>query len=282
MRHSIYQGLLLLYKVLQTSAEQCTSETFRINPDKRDVKLSGFTFRTFENISPRACFQKCIRRTRCLSYNYNRASLRCELNLKPMCVSEGDFQNEIGYVYVEVHHYLGDPLFDPCVGNPCKEGEVCESLQNKKVVCLLDDCKIPKEKSQNVALGKISRQSSTRNKNMAAKYAVDGLTNTFQSTRWRKFPYWWVDLGNIYNIMRIEVINRSVGGYRLRDLDIAVGPCLDDLSIFAHYIGPAKKGEHLVFQRSRYRDGRFVKLTINKVHASLQVAEVQVFAYPVC
>ncbi|VDI35362.1 Hypothetical predicted protein [Mytilus galloprovincialis] len=120
------------------SAEQCTSETFRINPDKRDVKLRGFTYRTFEKISPRACFQKCIRRKRCHSYNYNRASLRCELNLKSMCVSDGNFQIETGYVYVEINHYRGDPLFDPCVGNQCAEGEVCDSLQNKKVVCLMD------------------------------------------------------------------------------------------------------------------------------------------------
>ncbi|CAC5387689.1 unnamed protein product [Mytilus coruscus] len=281
MRLSIYQGLLLLYKLIQTSAEQCTSETFRINPDKRNVQLRGFTYRTFENISPRACFKTCIRRKRCHSYNYNRASLRCELNLKPMYISEGYFQNMVGYVYAEVHHYRGDPLFDPCVGNPCDEGEVCESLKNEKVMCILDDCKTPNEAFQNVALGKMSGQSSTYN-NEHAEHAVDGLTDTATHTQQDQSPYWWVDLGNIYNIMRIEVINKFTSGSRLHDLDITVGTHLDDMSIFAHYTGPAADNEHLVFQRSRYTDGRIVKLTITKGPEMLHVSEVNVIAYPVC
>lgn len=57
MRLSIYQELLLHYKLLQVSAEQCTAKNFRINPDKRDAKLREFSYRTFENISPSACFQ---------------------------------------------------------------------------------------------------------------------------------------------------------------------------------------------------------------------------------
>ncbi|XP_063406967.1 uncharacterized protein LOC134690813 [Mytilus trossulus] len=282
MRLSIYQGLFLICKFLPTSAEQCTSETFRINPDKRDVKLQGFTYRTFEKISPRACFQKCIRRKRCHSYNYNRASLRCELNLNSICVSDGNFHNDIGYIYVEMDHYRGDPLFDPCVGNQCAEGEVCESLQNRKVVCLKDDCKIPKEELKNVAPGKTSGQSSVYG-NAIAAMALDGLLSTHQHTNEEKFPYWWVDLGNMHNIMRIEIINALKPGYgnRLHNLDISVGPCLDDLSLFAHFKGPGISEQHLVFERRQYTDGRYVKLTI-KGHTALHVSMVHVFAYPIC
>ncbi|VDI34091.1 Hypothetical predicted protein [Mytilus galloprovincialis] len=281
MRLCIYQGLLLLYKLLQTSAEQCLSETFQINPDKRDVRLRGFTYRTFENISPRACFKKCIRRTRCHSYNYNRASLTCELNLKPMYISESYFKNMVGYVYVDVHHYREDPLFDPCVGNPCDDGEVCESLKNKKVMCILDECKTPTEAFQNVALGKMCGQSSTYN-NEHAEYAVDGLTNTAPHTQQDQSPYWWVDLGSIYNIMRIEVINKFTCGSRLHDLDITVGTHLDNMSIFVHYTGPAADNEHLIFQLSRYTDGRYVKMTVIQGPEFLHVSEVIVIAHPVC
>ncbi|XP_071142491.1 uncharacterized protein [Mytilus edulis] len=280
MRLSIFQGLLLLFKFLQTSAEQCTSETFRINPDKRNVKLRGFTYRIFEKISPRACFQKCIRRKRCRSYNYNRASLRCEINSNPINVFEGDFQVETGYIYVEVAHYRGDPLYDPCIGNQCARGEVCISLQNKKFVCISEDNTILNKERQNVALGKISGQSSLL-KSYTSERALDGLTNTFSHTLWETTPFWWVDLGNIYNIMRIEIINRSIAGSRLHDLDIAVGPSLDDMSIFTHFKGPGKDGEHLVFQRNRYTDGRFVNLTITNSREMLQLAEVMVFAYPI-
>ncbi|CAG2248879.1 unnamed protein product [Mytilus edulis] len=228
MRLGIYQGLLLLYKLLQTSAEQCTSGTFQINPDKRDVKLRGFTYRTLENISPRVCFKKCIRRKRCHSYNYNRASLTCEFNVKPMYISESYFQNMVGYVYVDVYHYR--------------------------------DCQTPTEAFQNVALGKMCGQNSTyRNKH--AEYAVDGIT--FLQLLIRN----WISLHI---------------GYRLHDLDISFGTHLYDMSIFAHYTGPAVDNEHLVFHRSQYTEGRYVKLTITQGPEMLHPSEVIVVACPVC
>ncbi|XP_071141770.1 uncharacterized protein [Mytilus edulis] len=174
-----------------------------------------------------------------------------------------------------------DPLFDPCVGNQCDVGEVCESLKNEKVVCILDKCNTPTEAFQNMALGKMCGQSSTYN-NEHAEYAVDGLTNTAPHTQQDQSPYWWVDLGNIYNIIRIEVINRWSSGYRLHDLDITFGTKLDDMSMFSHYTGPAVDNEHLVFHRSRYTEGRYVKLTITQGPGILHVSEVFVIAYPVC
>lgn len=39
------------------------------------------------------------------SYNYNKAFLRCEINLKTMYVFEGYFQNIFVYVYIEAQHY---------------------------------------------------------------------------------------------------------------------------------------------------------------------------------
>ncbi|XP_071141845.1 fucolectin-5-like [Mytilus edulis] len=152
---------------------------------------------------------------------------------------------------------------------------------NDKIDNLFLDCKIPKEEPRYVSPGKISGQSSTYDYRLAGK-AVDGLTNSHSHTEKDNLPYWWVDLGNIYNIMRIEVINRFEHGYgsRLLDHDITVGPCLDDMSIFAPYIGPGKEADNLMFQRSRYTDGRFVKLTIIKGPEYLHVAEVIVFSYP--
>ncbi|VDH92274.1 Hypothetical predicted protein [Mytilus galloprovincialis] len=124
-------------------------------------------------------------------------------------------------------------------------------------------------------------QSSTY-LNEYAEHVVDGLANTHHHTKQDQTPYWWVDLGNIYNIMRIEVINRHTSGYRLHDLDIAVGARLDIMSIFAHYKGPAKNYEHLFFQCNRYTAGRYVNLTITKGPEFFHVAEVNVIACPVC
>lgn len=103
------QLLLLLADMLLVSTDQCKSGIFHVNPDKLNRKLEGYNLkiRTFENISPRGCFDQCMRRPRCHSYNYNRHLLRCELNHKPNSDSLNNFQNEVGYIYVEVNHYRG-------------------------------------------------------------------------------------------------------------------------------------------------------------------------------
>ncbi|CAC5408514.1 Fibrinogen-like protein A [Mytilus coruscus] len=131
------QLLLLLADVLIVSTEQCKSGIFHMNPDKLDTKLDGYNIRTFKNISPRGCFDKCIRRPRCHSYNYNRHVLRCKLNSKPKWVFADDFQSEVGS-YVEIDHYRGDPMYDTCLGNPCKSGEICEHTKDGGVVCVKD------------------------------------------------------------------------------------------------------------------------------------------------
>ncbi|XP_071168007.1 fibrinogen-like protein A [Mytilus edulis] len=132
------QLLLLLVDIVMASEDQFNSGIFRINPDKIDTKLDGYNIRTFEKISPRMCFDKCLRRPKCHSYNYNRHILRCELNFRPKCVSGIDFHNEVGFVYVDVGHYRGDPMYDTCLGNPCKSGEICENKKDGGVVCVKD------------------------------------------------------------------------------------------------------------------------------------------------
>lgn len=101
------QLLLLLVGIIMAFDDQFNSGIFRINPDKINTKLDGYNIRTFEKISPRICFDNCLRRPKCHSYNYNRHILRCELNFQPERVSVDDFHNEVGFVYVEVGHYRG-------------------------------------------------------------------------------------------------------------------------------------------------------------------------------
>ncbi|CAC5421417.1 Fibrinogen-like protein 1,Fibrinogen-like protein A,Tenascin,Ryncolin-2,Ryncolin-4,Tenascin-X,Ficolin-1-A,Angiopoietin-related protein 1,Ficolin-2,Ryncolin-1,Tenascin-R,Ficolin-3,Ryncolin-3,Ficolin-1 [Mytilus coruscus] len=135
--------LILLADMLLVSTEQCKSGIFHVNPDKLDTKLNGYKIRTFENISPRGCFDKCIRRPRCHSYNYNRHLLRCELNYQP--TSQYNFLNEVGFIYVEVDHYRGDPMYDTCLENPCKPGKICEETKDGSLFCVKDQEEIPEE-----------------------------------------------------------------------------------------------------------------------------------------
>lgn len=72
---------------------------------------------------------------------------------------------------------------------------------------------------KNVALKKRSYQSSWEIKTRswrnyiccATDYGNDGNATTFSHTALENYPYWRVDLGQVYDIIRIEIINRSDG-----------------------------------------------------------------------
>ncbi|CAG2220858.1 unnamed protein product [Mytilus edulis] len=126
----------------------------------------------------------------------------------------------------------------------------------KKINEQVKDCRQKTSVIRNVALRKRSQQSSWWDKTRswgnyiccATEYANDGNATTSSVTNLDNMPYWWVDLGHVYDIKLIEIINRSDNfGHRLHDVDITVGPALNELSLCAHYKGPGKIGQHLVF-----------------------------------
>ncbi|XP_063402147.1 uncharacterized protein LOC134686408 [Mytilus trossulus] len=133
-----------------------------------------------------------------------------------------------------------------------------------------------------VAKGKVAMQSSLYGgKQYPASLALDGNTYTFSHTNCERNSSWWVDLGRLFRVVRIEVYSRiqCCGSY-LHDMDVTVGPSLNNMSLCNHYKGPAKTGEHLVLGCEATMIGRFVKLSIigNGVNC-MQLAELKVFAY---
>ncbi|CAC5391560.1 unnamed protein product [Mytilus coruscus] len=138
MIFSLGQLFLPLADLLVLASAECKSGIWSMNPDRMNTRLGGPKIRTFDHIPPRICFDKCIRRPRCHSFNYNRHVLRCELNYKPKPGSVEHFHNEVGFVYVDVDHYRGDPMYDTCLGNPCNSGEICEIKKDGGVFCVKD------------------------------------------------------------------------------------------------------------------------------------------------
>ncbi|XP_052066544.1 uncharacterized protein LOC127706135 isoform X2 [Mytilus californianus] len=129
-----------------------------------------------------------------------------------------------------------------------------------------------------IAYGKQTRQSSDYGKAYASA-SVDGNLDTASHTELDESPYLEVDLGNEFQIKRIDIFNRKdCCGDRLHDLDITIGPSHNQMYLCAHYKGPSRIGEHLVFecnQNTKY--ARYVRLTI-KGREYLSVAEVKVYA----
>ncbi|VDI71649.1 Hypothetical predicted protein [Mytilus galloprovincialis] len=59
------------------------------------------------------------------------------------------------------------------------------------------------------AKGKVAKQSSLyQGKHFPASLALDGNTGTFSHTNGERNPSWWVDLGRLFRVVRIEVYSR--------------------------------------------------------------------------
>lgn len=93
-------GIFLNFDLLL--CQQCTVRTLRVDPDKTESRHHGYTFISFKQIGPNTCFDECIRRPRCLSFNYNRINRHCEIN-------EGNRETDVvegsHYVYVNIEQY---------------------------------------------------------------------------------------------------------------------------------------------------------------------------------
>ncbi|XP_063416345.1 uncharacterized protein LOC134697989 [Mytilus trossulus] len=134
----VFIVVVLLYNVGVAYFQQCTVRTLRVDADKTGYKLNGYTYITFSNIGPNTCDNECIRRTKCLSFNYNSITRRCDIN-KMTSSSETDFVDETNCVYVDMTQYRGDSYYDPCPGSDaCVEGEFCQTLKDDKKICNRD------------------------------------------------------------------------------------------------------------------------------------------------
>ncbi|CAG2212200.1 unnamed protein product [Mytilus edulis] len=127
-------GIFLNFDLL--FCQQCTVRTLRVDPDKTESRHHGYTFISFEQIGPNTCFDDCIRRPRCLSFNYDRINRHCEIN-------EGNREADVvegnNYVYVNIEQYKKVRIYDPCsTGVFCLVGEICNTMKNGTGHCAKD------------------------------------------------------------------------------------------------------------------------------------------------
>ncbi|XP_063441798.1 fucolectin-1-like [Mytilus trossulus] len=101
-------------------------------------------------------------------------------------------------------------------------------------------------------------------------------------TNEEKNPFWWVNLGREYLVERVEIWNRKdCCGERTRNMDVTVGPTLNEMKLCVHYKGPSQKGEHLVLGCNKRMRGRYVKLQMQGTIA-MNLLEVKVFVVKTC
>ncbi|XP_076331016.1 fucolectin-5-like [Tachypleus tridentatus] len=129
-------------------------------------------------------------------------------------------------------------------GVKCQQDNTCYGftfdLDNKCVLLILGDS-LPsstyylkpmdlwkEEASINVAIGKTARHSTNYDSIRLAHWPVDNQmtcpSTAISMTSFEKFPWWYVDLGDIYIVRKIVVWNRKdTAQYRLHDFELRVG-----------------------------------------------------------
>ncbi|CAC5399708.1 unnamed protein product [Mytilus coruscus] len=94
-------------------------------------------------------------------------------------------------------------------------------------------------------------------------------------------PFWWVNLGQVYKILKVVSTNRiDCCGDRLSKMLIHVGENLDTshLELCGQFMGPAASGQVIVTLCNTLPEGQIVKLTsVNAVPRSFHLAEVEVY-----
>ncbi|XP_076321677.1 uncharacterized protein LOC143231054 [Tachypleus tridentatus] len=85
-----------------------------------------------------------------------------------------------------------------------------------------------REATANIAEGKLSAMSSLFGSKFPASKSVDGIAdcgNQISHTANEQFPWWSVDLGDVYVVRKVTIWNRQsvTNYYRLHDFEIRVG-----------------------------------------------------------
>lgn len=137
----------------------------------------------------------------------------------------------------------------------------------------------------NIALNKTANQSSTMFLFSNASLAVDGnrdkvFEHTYCShTKSETRPWWMVDLENVYPVNRIKIVNRSILGERLHDLNITVTLGDEDAEnkFCTYFGGPGKDGQELILNCTEQVEGRYVKIQeVKGLENYLTLCEVEI------
>ncbi|VDH93521.1 Hypothetical predicted protein [Mytilus galloprovincialis] len=153
--HPYLFGKLFLSSFVQFSTSQCYNGTFSciINPTEPGRRFPGTVFMTFEKFGPNQCFDECIRRARCESFNYKASEFYCELNTGHGIESNtsNDFVNDAKYEYTSMEG-LRKTFYDPCIyTSGCYPGTVCSRQGDGTRSCEIEDVNVYQNHLESIA-----------------------------------------------------------------------------------------------------------------------------------
>ncbi|XP_071142579.1 uncharacterized protein [Mytilus edulis] len=150
--HTYLFGTLFLSIFVQFSTSQCYNGPYSciVNPTEPGRHFPGTVFMTFEKFGPNQCFDECIRRARCESFNYKASAFYCELNTGHG-IESNNFVNDAKYEYTSMEG-LRKTFYDPCIyASGCYPGTVCSRQGDDTRSCEIEDVNVYQNHLESIA-----------------------------------------------------------------------------------------------------------------------------------
>ncbi|XP_071139921.1 uncharacterized protein [Mytilus edulis] len=255
---------------------------------QKDTIYSGHVLFTLYMPMWSLCAQFCSRVQVCKSINFIASNKTCQINDAEPGESKCGLIESTGNSFVAASTFPQN-LAGQCEKNDCLCNEACMP-RGRKYYCVPIPIKLSECSTREGSL--ISHKKKTGQSTIFCgkgylcepEAGVDGikqLANIFH-TKPELEPFWWVDLGQVYTVLKVVSTNRmhSCCGDRLRKMLIHVGVNLDtcNMELCGQFIGPAISGQVIVTQCNTLPKGHMVKLTsVNIVPRAFHLTEVEVY-----
>ncbi|XP_063416401.1 fucolectin-1-like [Mytilus trossulus] len=239
----------------------------------------------------------------CKSINFIAWNETCQINYAEPDGNVDRLIQSVGNSFVATST-IPEEIAGSCKGHDCKVNEVCiPKSQNYICVPLIEGFAERGKLFVNevqfyvlnidvgvgclVSHGKQTGQSTPygcpSSLTCGAGAGVDGIkttTNMFH-TNDELEPFWWVNLGEVYEVQKVVSTNRiDCCGERIGKMLVHVGKSLDTskMELCGQFIGPAVTGQVIVTPCITFPKGQWVKLTsVNAVPVAFHIVEVEVY-----
>lgn len=98
---SLCHLLNLAVNIFVAESQECGGGQYIIRPTSEGQRLDGSVFMSVNMCGYNACFDECIRRPLCKSYNYKKDEFLCELNSET-ATNEADLLVNTKFVFTSV------------------------------------------------------------------------------------------------------------------------------------------------------------------------------------
>ncbi|VDI41611.1 Hypothetical predicted protein [Mytilus galloprovincialis] len=234
------------------------------------------------------CAQLCSRMQICKSINFIALNKTCQINYAEPDGTMDGLIKSVGNSFIAASTFPKE-LAGSCKGHDCKVNEVCIP-QSPNCICvpLLEafagrGTREGSLVSQYKTTGQSTSYTCQADEQCGSEAGVDGIKgpkNMFH-THSELEPFWWVNLGEVYEIQKVISTNRiNCCGEQLRKMLVHVGESLDTcgMKLCGQFVGPGVTGQVIVTPCSTFPKGQIVKLTsVNDRGRVFHLSEVEVY-----